>query len=411
MTAPQKLLVGLDIGTSKIACIVAEVTAGDKLNVIGIGTHPSNGLRKGVVVNIESTIESIRLAVQEAELMAGVEIKTVYTGIAGSHIQGHNSFGIVATKGAEVTEHDVHRVIEAARALKIPSDQKILHILPQEYIIDDQDGIHEPISMTGVRLEAKVHIVSGLVSAVQNILKCCERCNLEVADIVLEQLASSEAVLQQDERDIGVALVDIGGGTADIALYIEGAIRHTASIPIGGDHLTNDLVLGLRTSKAVADELKIKAGCCMGSMIPADQQIEVPSVGGRPPRPMPRQVMCQILEPRVEELFGLINREIKASGYHDFLAAGLVLTGGSSRLLGMIELAEDVFDIPVRLGQPQNVGGLNDVVNSPSYATGLGLVQFGHRYHGQESSTQTSVRENHNDGIWKRMRQWFGDTE
>ncbi len=409
MSKHENILVGLDIGTSKIACVVSEAGPDGRLDVIGIGTHPSRGLRKGVVVNIESTVESIRLAVEEAELMAGIEIKSVFTGIAGSHIRGYNSHGVVATKGGEVTAEDVDRVVDAARAMKIPADQKILHILPQEYIIDSQDGIREPIGMSGVRLEVKVHIVTGAVSSAQNIIKCCNRCGLDVADMVLEQVASSEAVLAQDEKDIGVALVDIGGGTSDIAVFIDGAIRHTAVIPIGGDHLTNDLVVGLRTSAREADHLKRKYGACMVSMVSPDDQIEIPSVGGRPPRPMPRQVMAQILEPRMEELYELVKAELTRSGFQELVAAGLVITGGSSLLEGTVELAEEIFDMPVRMGRPDGVGGLVDVVSSPMYATGVGLIKYGHNYR------QTSAVALGRGGpsalarIWARARQWFGD--
>jgi cell division protein FtsA len=409
MPKNDQVLVGLDIGTSKIACVVAESSPDGKVDVIGIGTHPSRGLRKGVVVNIESTVESIRLAVEEAELMSGVDIQSVFVGIAGSHIRGYNSHGVVASKGSEVMREDVERVIDAAKAMNIPADQKILHILPQEYIIDNQDGIREPIGMSGVRLEAKVHIVTGAVSSAQNIVKCCNRCDLDVSDMVLEQIASSEAVLMQDEKDIGVVLVDMGGGTTDIAVFLNGAIRHTAVIPIGGDHLTNDLVIGLRTSAREADQLKRKYGACLTSLVSPEDQIEIPSVGGRAPRPMPRQVMAQILEPRVEEIFEMIKNELQRSGYQELVAAGLVLTGGSSLLDGMIELAEDIFDMPVRLGRPQGVGGLADVVSSPIYATGVGLILYGQRYRQSLQHTKPT-KSNMFARAWKRMRSWFGDT-
>jgi cell division protein FtsA len=409
MPKNDQVLVGLDIGTSKIACVVAESSPDGKLDVIGIGTHPSRGLRKGVVVNIESTVESIRLAVEEAELMSGVDIQSVFTGIAGSHIRGYNSHGVVASKGSEVMREDVERVIDAAKAMNIPADQKILHILPQEYIIDNQDGIREPVGMSGVRLEAKVHIVTGAVSSAQNIIKCCNRCDLDVSDMVLEQIASSEAVLMQDEKDIGVVLVDMGGGTTDIAVFLNGAIRHTAVIPIGGDHLTNDLVIGLRTSAREADQLKKKYGACVTSLVSPEDQIEIPSVGGRAPRPMPRQVMAQILEPRVEEIFEMIKNELQRSGYQELVAAGIVLTGGSSLLDGMIELAEDIFDMPVRLGRPQGIGGLADVVSSPIYATGVGLILYGQRYRQSLQHTKPT-KSNMFARAWKRMRSWFGDT-
>lgn len=408
MAKHDNVLVGLDIGTSKIACIVAEASPDGKLDVIGIGTHPSRGLRKGVVVNIESTVESIRLAVEEVELMAGVDIRQVYVGIAGSHIRGLNQQGVVATKNGEVTPEDVARAVDAASAMNIPADQKILHILPQEYVIDHQDGIREPIGMSGVRLEARVHMITGAVSSAQNLIKCCNRCDLDVADMVLEQVASAEAVLSQDEKDIGVVIVDIGGGTTDIAIFIDGAIRHTAVVPIGGDHLTNDLVVGLRTSAKEADQMKIKHGACMVELVSPDDQVEVPSVGGRPPRPMPRQIMAQILEPRVQELFELIKAEIKRSGYQELIAAGIVLTGGSSLLEGMVELAEETFEgLPVRLGRPQGVGGLADVVSNPMYATGVGLILYGQRYR-----QQNPIRKPESgvfSGVWKRMRSWFGD--
>jgi cell division protein FtsA len=409
MPKNDQVLVGLDIGTSKIACVVAESSPDGRVDVIGIGTHPSRGLRKGVVVNIESTVESIRLAVEEAELMSGVDIQSVFVGIAGSHIRGYNSHGVVASKGSEVMREDVERVIDAAKAMNIPADQKILHILPQEYIIDNQDGIREPIGMSGVRLEAKVHIVTGAVSSAQNIVKCCNRCDLDVSDMVLEQIASSEAVLMQDEKDIGVVLVDMGGGTTDIAVFLNGAIRHTAVIPIGGDHLTNDLVIGLRTSAREADQLKRKYGACLTSLVSPEDQIEIPSVGGRAPRPMPRQVMAQILEPRVEEIFEMIKNELQRSGYQELVAAGIVLTGGSSLLDGMIELAEDIFDMPVRLGRPQGIGGLADVVSSPIYATGVGLILYGQRYRQSLQHTKPS-EPNMFARAWKRMRSWFGDT-
>ncbi|MFQ5356526.1 MAG: cell division protein FtsA [Mariprofundaceae bacterium] len=408
MAKHGQLMIGLDIGTSKIACVVTERTPDGGLDVIGLGTHPSRGLRKGVVVNIESTVESVRLAVEEAELMSGVEIKSVYTGIAGSHIRGINSHGVVATKSGEVNEEDVERVIDAARAMNIPADQKTLHILPQEFIIDHQDGIREPVGMSGVRLEAKAHIVTCAVSSAQNIVKCCNRCGLDVADMILEPLAASEAVLLQDEKDIGVALVDIGGGTTDIAVFLNGAIRHTTIIPLGGDHLTNDLVVGLRTSAREAEKLKRKYGACMVSAISPEDQIEIPGVGGRKARPMPRQVMAQILEPRVEEIFELVKAELDRSGFQELLAAGLVITGGSSLLDGIVELGEEIFDIPVRRGRPHGVGGLVDVVSSPMYATGVGLIRYAQRYQSRISASAGSEK-NIFSKVWQRMRNWFGD--
>ncbi|MDX8388663.1 MAG: cell division protein FtsA [Ghiorsea sp.] len=405
MSRQNQIIVGLDIGTSKIACIVAEAGQDGRLDIVGLGTHPSKGLRRGVVVNIESTVESIRLAVEEAELMADVDIKKVYVGIAGSHIRGYNSHGVVATKNGEVTEDDVNRVVEAAKAMNIPADQQILHVLPQEYIIDRQDGIREPVGMSGVRLETRVHVITGAVSSAQNIIKCCNRCDLDVSSTVLEQIASSEAVLSQDEKDIGVLLVDIGGGTTDLAVFIDGAIRHTAVIPVGGDHLTNDLVAGLRTSAREADILKKKYGSCMSGLILADETVEVPRVGGRPPQSMPRQVMAQLLEPRMQELFELVREELERSGYKELVAAGVVLTGGSSLLEGALELADEIFELPVRLGRPQNVGGLVDVVNSPIFSTGVGLIQYGQRYREEQGMY---LDDSSSEGIWTGIRRWFG---
>ena len=405
MARENQIIVGLDIGTSKIACIVAEAAPDGRLDIVGIGTHPSNGLRRGVVVNIESTVESIRLAVEEAELMADVDIKKVYVGIAGSHIRGYNSHGVVATKNGEVTEEDVTRVVEAAKAMNIPADQQILHVLPQEYIIDRQDGIREPVGMSGVRLETRVHVITGALSSAQNIIKCCNRCDLDVSAIVLEQIASSEAVLSQDEKDIGVLLVDIGGGTTDLAVFIDGAIRHTAVIPVGGDHLTNDLVAGLRTSAREADILKKRYGSCMTSLIAAEETVEVPRVGGRPPQSMPRQVMAQLLEPRMQELFELVREELERSGYRELVAAGVVLTGGSSLLEGTQELADEIFELPVRIGRPQNVGGLTDVVNSPIYATGVGLIHYGQRYREEQG---LHFDDASSESLWSSVRRWFG---
>lgn len=407
MARENQIIVGLDIGTSKIACIVAEAGPDGRLDIVGIGTHPSKGLRRGVVVNIESTVESIRLAIEEAELMADVDIKKVYVGIAGSHIRGYNSHGVVATKNGEVTEEDVTRVVEAAKAMNIPADQQILHVLPQEYIIDRQDGIREPVGMSGVRLETRVHVITGAVSSAQNIIKCCNRCDLDVSDMVLEQIASSEAVLSQDEKDIGVLLVDIGGGTTDLAVFIDGAIRHTAVIPVGGDHLTNDLVAGLRTSAREADTLKKKYGSCMSSMILAEETVEVPRVGGRPPQSMPRQVMAQLLEPRMQELFELVREELDRSGYRELVAAGVVLTGGSSLLEGTQELADEIFELPVRIGRPQGVGGLVDVVNSPIFSTGVGLILYGQRYRTEAQHFQDEQRRK-SGNIFGSLRRWFG---
>jgi cell division protein FtsA len=402
----ENLIVGLDIGTTKICAIVGAMTD-EGLDVVGIGTSPSRGLRKGVVINIESTVNAIRKAIQEAELMAGCEIKSVFAGIAGGHIKGINSQGVIAIKNREVTTEDVRRVIDAAKALAIPMDREVIHILPQEFIIDDQDGIKEPLGMSGVRLEARVHIVTGAVASAQNIIKSCNKAGVDVGDIVLEQLASSEAVLTPDEKDLGVALVDVGGGTTDIAIFVDGAIKHTSVLSLGGNHLTNDIAVGLRTPTAEAEKIKQISGCCLVSMVGKDETIEVPSVGGREPRILSRQLLAEILEPRVEEIFTLVNREIVKSGFEDLIASGVVLTGGSAILPGMPELAEQIFDLPVRRGKPSDIGGLTDVVNSPIYATGVGLVKYGSR----NLQTRNFVigQENLFDRVTRRMKEWFGE--
>jgi cell division protein FtsA len=402
----ENLIVGLDIGTTKICAIVGAMTD-EGLDVVGIGTSPSRGLRKGVVINIESTVNAIRKAIQEAELMAGCEIKSVFAGIAGGHIKGINSQGVIAIKNREVTTEDVRRVIDAAKALAIPMDREVIHILPQEFIIDDQDGIKEPLGMSGVRLEARVHIVTGAVASAQNIIKSCNKAGVDVGDIVLEQLASSEAVLTPDEKDLGVALVDIGGGTTDIAIFVDGAIKHTSVLSLGGNHLTNDIAVGLRTPTAEAEKIKQVSGCCLASMVGKDETIEVPSVGGREPRILSRQLLAEILEPRVEEIFTLVNREIVKSGFEDLIASGVVLTGGSAILPGMPELAEQIFDLPVRRGTPTDIGGLTDVVNSPIYATGVGLVKYGSR--NMQTRNFVIGQENLFDRVTRRMKEWFGE--
>jgi cell division protein FtsA len=405
----DNLIVGLDIGTTKICAIVGALTE-DGIDIVGIGSSPSRGLRKGVVINIDSTVQSIRKAVEEAELMAGCEIKSVFAGIAGGHIKGMNSQGVIAIKNREVAPDDVKRVIEAAKAVAIPMDREVIHILPQEFIIDDQDGIREPLGMSGVRLEAKVHIVTGAAASAQNIVKSCNRGGLDVADIVLEQLASSEAVLSPEEKELGVALIDIGGGTTDVAIFVDGAIKHTSVLALGGNQLTNDIAVGLRTPMAEAEKIKQKYGCCLASLVGKDETIEVPSVGGRKPRILSRQLLAEILEPRVEEIFTLVNREIVKSGFEDVIASGVVITGGSTILEGMPELAEQVFNLPVRRGSPQNIGGLIDVVNSPVYATGVGLVVYGSRH--LESVTHfptTQSDENLFRKVSKRMKEWFGE--
>lgn len=403
-------IVGLDIGTTKICCIVGEVVeAGPNamIDVVGIGTAPSTGLRKGVVINIDATVESITKAVEEAELMAGVEISTVYTGIAGGHIKSFNSTGVVAVKDREITQADVQRVIDAAKAVAIPMDRETIHIIPQEYRINDQDGIRDPIGMSGVRLEAKVHIVTGAVTSAQNIVKCANKAGLNVAEICLEPIASAEAVLCQDEKELGVVLVDIGGGTSDIAIFKDGAIVHTGVLAIGGHHITNDIAVGLRTPQNEAEKIKIQHGCALASLVKPEETIEVPGVGGRKARVVSRRLLAEIIEPRVEEMFSLIQREIAKSGYQDLLSAGVVITGGAALLEGMPELAEMIFEMPVKRGYPQNVGGLRDVVNSPKFATAVGLVRYGA---GNKQKSKFPIREkNIYDKVRGSMASWIRD--
>ncbi len=401
----KNLIVGLDIGTSKVVAIVGEISEDDTIEVIGIGTHPSRGLKKGVVVNIESTVHSIRRAVEEAELMAGCDIHAVYAGIAGSHIRSLNSHGIVGIRDKEVSESDVERCIDAARAVAIPADQKILHILPQEFVIDSQEGIRDPIGMSGVRMEAKVHMVTGAESAAQNIVKCVQRCGLQVDDIVLEQLASSYSVLTEDEKELGSCIVDIGGGTTDIAVFLGGAIQHTAVIPIAGDQVTNDIAVSMRTPKPYAEDIKIKYACALSQLANPDETIEVPSVGDRPPRRLARQTLAEVVEPRYEELFGLVRDELRRSGFEEHIAAGVVITGGSAKMEGAVELAEEVFHMPVRLGAPQFITGLSEVVRNPIHATGVGLLLYGFERLREPQYTGGSgvgVRD-----IWTRMKAWF----
>jgi len=401
----KNLIVALDIGTSKVVAIVGEITEEDGVEIIGLGSHPSRGLKKGVVVNIESTVQSIQRAVEEAELMAGCQINSVFAGIAGSHIRSLNSHGIVAIRDKEVTTGDVERVIDAARAVAIPADQKVLHVLPQEFVIDNQEGIREPVGMSGVRMEAKVHLVTGAVSAAQNIIKCVRRCALEVDDIILEQLASSQSVLSEDEKELGVCLVDIGGGTTDIAVFGEGAIQHTAVIPIAGDQVTNDIAVALRTPTQYAEDIKLRYACALTQLAGAEETIEVPSVGDRPSRRLARQTLAEVVEPRYEELFTLIQAELRRSGFEDLCAAGIVLTGGSSKMEGVVELAEEVFHMPVRLGVPQGVSGLVDVIRNPIYATGVGLLLFGHQ---NRASVVRDLHGGAGEGsVWQRMKSWF----
>ena len=407
MNSQQRVVVGLDIGTSKIVAIVAKIIDEERVEIIGLGHKPSQGLKKGVVINIESTVTAIQEAVHEAELMAGVEIKSVYAGIAGSHIRSMNSHGILAIKDGEVTASDVERVIDAAKAVAIPADQRILHVLPQEFIIDNQEGIREPIGMSGVRLEAKVHLISGAVSAAQNISKCVQRCGLIANDIILEQLASSFAVLTEDEKDLGVCLVDIGGGTTDIAVFTDGAIRHTAVIPIAGDQVTNDIAVALRTPTQYAEEIKVRYACALQQLADPDEAIEVPGVGDRAPRELARQTLAEVVEPRYEELFELIKAELQRSGFEEMCASGIVLTGGSSKMEGVLELAEEVFHLPVRLGEPQNIFGLVDVVCNPIHATGVGLVMYGQRAGQPMMEDVGQVSEGSEEGVFDQMKNWF----
>jgi cell division protein FtsA len=403
----RSLIVGLDIGTSKIVALVGEIGADGAVEVVGLGSHPSRGLKKGVVVNIESTVQSIQRAVEEAELMAGCQIHSVFAGIAGSHVRSLNSHGVVAIRDREVSEVDVQHVIDAAKAVAIPADQRILHVLPQEYIIDGQEGIRDPIGMSGVRLEAKVHIVTGADSAAQNIVKCVQRCGLTVEDMVLEQLASSHAVLTDDEKELGVCLVDIGGGTTDLAVFSQGAIRHTAVIPIAGDQVTNDIAVSMRTPTHYAEDIKVRYACALSQLANSDESIEVPSVGERPARRLARQTLAEVVEPRYEELFGLVRDELRRSGFEEIIAAGIVLTGGSARMEGAIDLAEEVFHMPVRLGLPQQhqVKGLAEVVQNPIYSTGVGLLLYA-RENAQGASRGRALPTNM-QGIFERMKSWF----
>jgi len=400
----KELIVALDIGTSKIVAVVAELTPAGRMEILGIGSQESRGLKKGVVVNIESTVDTISRVVQEVELMADCKVKEVYTGIAGSHIRSFNSNGMVAIKDKEVTPMDVERVIETAQAMPIPADQQILHILTQEFIIDGQDGVKEPIGMSGIRLEVKVHIVTGAVSAAQNIVKCVRRCGLEVMDLVLQPLASSYAVLTDDEKDLGVCLVDIGGGTTDIAIFTQGAIRHTAVLPIAGDQITNDIAMALRTPTQDAEELKLRYGVALQQMADPEEMFEVPGIGERGPRKLSRLALADVIEPRVSELFELVQAELRRSGYEELLTSGVVLTGGSSVMRGMVELAEEIFHLPVRVGVPVYAGNLSDVLRSPRYATAMGLLMEGmaQRKRGMLVRDTRTFKQ-----VMGRMKSWF----
>lgn len=401
----NRMIVGLDIGTSKVVAIVGEVSPEGKLEIVGIGSHGSKGLKKGVVVNIDSTVQSIQRAIEEAELMAGCQIQSVYAGIAGSHIRSMGSHGIVAIRDGEVYQPDIERVIDAAQAVAIPADQKILHILPQEFIIDAQEGVKEPLGMSGVRLEAKVHLVTCAVNAAQNIEKCIKQCGLGVDDIILEQLASSYSVLTEDEKDLGVCLVDIGGGTSDIAIFTEGAIKHTAVIPIAGDQVTNDIAMALRTPTQNAEEIKIKYACALASLAGDNETIKVPGVGERDDRSLSRQALAEVVEPRYEELFTLIQAELRRSGFEELIPAGVVLTGGTSKMEGVVELAEEIFHMPVSIGKPKQVSGLADIVRNPIYATAVGLLQYGVSQGGSTASSSSGIGDT--ESVWGKAKRWL----
>jgi cell division protein FtsA len=407
MAKKHSIIVGLDIGTSKICSAVGEMTE-HGVEIIGIGSHGSSGMRKGVVINIDNTVTSIKKAVEEAALMAGCEINTVFTGIAGSHIKAFNSHGVVAVKTREVSQRDLDRVLDAAKAVAIPTDQEVVHVLPQDYIIDDQDGIKDPLGMSGVRLEARVHIVTGATTAMQNIVKCCNRSGLHVADVALMPLACADAVLTDDEKDLGVALADMGSGTTDITIFHDGAVKHTAVLPVGGNHVTNDIAAGLRTPFADAERIKLRYGCAKASMVAEQARLEVPSSAGKPQRSVSRQILCEIIEPRMDEVFQLIRREILKSGYEDYLGSGVVMTGGSMLLPGALEAAEVAIGCPVRLGAPRHVGGLVDVIANPVYSSAIGLVLYGIK---RQERSFFRVREDANilSKVKHRMSDWLSD--
>lgn len=406
----RNLVVGLDIGTTKVCAIVSEQDGQGGLEIVGIGHTASRGLRKGVVVNIDATVDSVRRAVEDAEIMAGVEIRSAFVGIAGGHIKGINSRGVIAISGKnrEVAKQDVERVIDAAKAVALPVDREVIHILPQEFVIDDQGGIKQPLGMVGTRLEAEVHIVTGAVASAQNIVKCVNKAGLEVQDIVLQQLASSEATLAPEEKELGCVLIDVGGGTTDVAVFVDGSIYHTAVLAVGGDMLTNDIAIGLRTPRPEAESLKRKYGCALAAMVKPDEKIEVPSVGGRKPRLLARHTLCEVIQPRLEELFLLVHREVQRAGYLGRVSAGVVVTGGSSIMEGVPELAEQLFDMPVRRGAPRGVGGLTDVINSPMYATGVGLGIYGAAHKSRRKFRKVTDR-NIFDKVIARMKEWFGE--
>ena len=407
MAKKNSIVVGLDIGTSKVCVVIGEMTE-NGVEIIGVGSHPSQGLRKGVVINIEGTVNSVKKAVEEAGLMAGCEIHTAFTSISGGHIKAFNSHGIVAVKNKEVTQRDLERVIDAARAVAIPMDRDVIHVLPQDYIIDDQDGIREPLGMSGVRLEAKVHIVTGAATSAQNIVKCCNRTGLSVAEMVLAPLAAAEAVLSDEERELGVVLIDVGGGTTDIAIYHDGTVKHTAVVGIGGNHVTNDIAAGLRTPFNDAERIKQRHGCARASMVNSDERVDVPSVAGKGAGSVSRQILCEIIEPRLDEIFELVQKEVAKSGFEGALTSGIVITGGSMLLPGAVEMAERSFGLPVRLGVPARVRGLVDIIGNPTYATGVGLV-----LHGMKKHERTAVYRTRDDKILSkvkhRMSDWLSD--
>ncbi len=401
----KNLIVGLDIGTSKVVAIVAELLADGSIKVIGLGQHVSRGLKKGVVINIESTMQAIQRAIEEAELMADCKINNVFTGIAGGHIKSINSHGMVKIKDLEVSQIDIDRVVETARAIALPSDQQILHILTQEFVIDGQEDVREPLGMSGMKLEVKVHIVTGAVAAAQNIVKCIKRCGLEVSDLILQPLASSTAVLTDDEKELGVCLVDIGGGTTDIAVFKQGAICHTAVIAIAGDQVTNDIAVAFRTSTQSAEDIKVKHGCALRQLADARESVEVMGVDGREPRQLSVQTLAEVIEPRVVELYEFVLQELRRSGMEEMIASGIVITGGSSMMRGMVELGEEIFHMPVRLGFPRYVGGLSEVVSNPRYATGVGLVLMGKQQLERQISGQ--MESNSFLTILQKMKSWF----
>ena len=406
MGKKEAVVVGLDIGTTKICAVVGQINEG-QVDIIGLGTYPSKGLRKGVVVNIDSTVLSIKKAVEEAELMAGCQITSVYAGIAGGHIKGINSHGVIAVKNREITSNDVKRVIDAASAVAIPMDREVIHIIPQEFIVDEQDGIRDPVGISGIRLEGRVHIVTGAITSAQNIIKCANRAGLDVNDIVLEQLGSSEAVLMPEEKELGVAIIDLGGGTTDLVIFSNGAIKHTAVVALAGNHITNDISMGLRTPLEEAEKIKKRYGCALTSLVQKDEMIEVPSVGGRNPRVLSRQTLAEIVEPRVEEILTLVHHEVMKTGYANLIASGIVLTGGTAVLEGLPELAEQIFNLPVRRGIPIGIGGLVDLVHSPIYATGVGLVLYGSKH---ETQSKFKIGEaNIFSKVTHRMKEWISE--